>query len=1481
METTLGKVGLSKDEITVYSTIVKFGSRTIGQIQSYCKLSAEKIKGVLSNLVSQEYVKEIKAANPEGTNYYIPLPPQIKLTGDVAQRMDNELKSISDEVDADWQNAMKDLRAKLSNFHQQLSENSDQHRASVNSVSKQFLKTISNTVDEGTNDANETKSKISEETKSFVNSNTSNIDKSVTRIKENISSSFETTIQKVGEFHDTFKLKIEETYSTIEQEHYVRTQSKIDEIKESLETVITNFNEKLNLCNVLIEGKKVIINESTDASVKKLVSEIKKSNKEANGTVEATISKTIDEYKNTINDHNEKVNNILSSLNDELKGLEQKTSERIKDTINSSKDTAVNVLKENEEKFVELLNNARVLSVEKLGALIAQTEGKTTKMKTELSVSLSSYIDDFQKNSDSLLALLKDGIDEGFTAFETGLGQSISDLSTQITTLDESLEVFVTNFIKEILSQVEELSNDIIENLKKSLDDYTAFTIGQNEEVGSKIEEMNMMATVDFQETIQASSTKVKDAVKILNTDVDDALKKIKTKEKKYTSSVVNLINKSKDDFLAHLSDASTTFNETTSSSLEQLSESIDTYKQNLSEKMDTYDKSHSEYKDEFISHLKELKETVESDINQNVNDNKTAIKDLLTKKEEQFITDFDLFTEEYTKKGRDIRDEVPNLVQINYQESISQLQELKEKLHSTTQQIHHILEAITNLDEKKFRKLFDKNEAEEMIDTFDRFSREIPLLKERTGTTIDAMIQTFTESMESLTTDTFSKMNNQLDNLSNLNDTTAETIRSDMNKASDNLDSQFSESLKSMQSNIRESYTNYENAYLEMQKNHSIKLKDIIGSETENISEVLAGLNSAATGVVNSFKELEGEGSIPDLFTNFITDLSTLSDSFITAISTHVKNEKAKTKQMAVALNKDFSSLEKTLQKKMGDVFISISNMTTQVKDKAIGGLESLVNTSSENLSNLMLTSKESSEQLVNSKKQEMKNQVEESIQSLEATKAQILSSMTENNAEVVSNVQGTLKTNIDEHSELVQNTTSSMDETMKTLQAEFESVRNTIDTEIAVTLEEASTNYSQHTAKVVEIINELVDQEVEQFSADAGSLVGDLSVSPEQSSQLDEVSNQTKSALERITEDYPTWMQKDVNERVAMLKGVIDSYKTEVQGIIDDLYLSTSKDVEKTYDQTKESIEKGIITIQEEHEKENKDYQLNVSHQINSLVTNSDSNSAALVTNIQSTRDNLLETASSVQETTTSDIESLQKMAKEMLEGILETIINKLLKLNENALTISSSQEKYTKNLSSFKESYITGSLEKIEILEKSVSDKLKLVPLKLNEVLEATAESMKLIQNVLTLGKGIEPSPAEDLWIVTGTEQVNSALMGMLRHTKGKSTIVCPDISWVDISHIETFNRSLEVLSNEPEIPGDLKAALERREAQGIVKPVTVKKAPFKALYLGVRDGVEEGVIGSITKTGEPILMVTLNEILVEAIGKMVAQARLGQL
>ena len=143
------------------------------------------------------------------------------------------------------------------------------------------------------------------------------------------------------------------------------------------------------------------------------------------------------------------------------------------------------------------------------------------------------------------------------------------------------------------------------------------------------------------------------------------------------------------------------------------------------------------------------------------------------------------------------------------------------------------------------------------------------------------------------------------------------------------------------------------------------------------------------------------------------------------------------------------------------------------------------------------------------------------------------------------------------------------------------------------------------------------------------------------------------------------------------------------------------------------------------------------------------------------------------------------------------------------------------------------------------------------------------MKLIKNVLTLGSGIEPNPIEDMWIVTGQEQVDGTMMSLLRNTKSSATIICPRINWIDSEFIDTFARKLELVTNTTAHTDEDKAILSKLLGMG---NVVVKDDPNLTVMMATRDGIEEGFLGHKAPSGVPLLIVSFNEEMVREITKI---------
>ncbi|MHA1418471.1 MAG: helix-turn-helix domain-containing protein [Candidatus Heimdallarchaeaceae archaeon] len=1464
MESTLEKIGLSQDEIQVYSTVVQFGTRTIGQIQSYYKQSADVISSALGSLVTKGYIKEIKAKNTEGTSYFIPLPPQIKLTEDVSMRLENELKALSDDVKNDWNNTMKTFRGQLSSFHNQITESTDSHSQELSNISKQFLDTVSEVVSTGKNDVQETISKIKTDTGSITTTHSENLKKSVQRIQDNISSTFDTTIHRVGEHHESFKTKIQETYTNLETEHTARAKGQLDGIIEKVEGIKSNINMLLEQFNSKAGEKKSLIVENTSEVNKKLISDSKLITKESTTKSIETINKTITDYQTNLDEYQTKVQDILSSLNEELKKLENLTSARIKDAIEKAKESAVNVLQQNETQFQTLLSKIKILSVDKLGELISQTETKTAEMKNKLVGNLNDYLKDFKKNSASLLTLIQGGIDDGLNSFENTLSISIENVSDQIKT-----------FFEEIMGDFDVLKLSINEDLQKSLTDFVNLSSSQKEGMNKKIKELNSFLSNSIQESTLQSNTKMTDVATEINTEADKTLASIQKKEREYLKKLENDVLANQETMLSFLTNTVSAFELSSSEYVTDISSTIDKYSKNMNDRKMEFSDTHKEFKENYLSHLSDLKTAALSDIKENVDTNTNTVNNFMDTKNEEIKTRIVSFSEEFAKKGRDIRDEVPNLVQINYQSSLESVQELNDQFKASVAKLIEINEAFQDLDQKQLQKIFGKEAGPRMAHLIGTMSADINNLQYNTEGKIDEVIKTFTSSMESLSTDIFNKMNRRIENLSQLSESEVTSISQGIEEAKSEITNQLKESFNSMKESIKTTFTTFETSFTELQDTSTQALGSIVGNEFDSINSLKSKVDEATTSLTNNIKEVTAPEKVQDLYQGHVDSISKNSNFFVSNIVSLIDNEKEKIETSKATIIQRMNESEHEMSKILVDTIKELEKTNKLITDNATNSFQAIINKTGKYLDDVIKVGETvASDEEEEVEKTKMQLHIEEGLQGLLSSKGEIFSTMRVNNIEVMEKLQETIKTNISEHSTLVKSVSSSMDSNMKLLQSEFEGAKKALDTDVSVTLDEASVSYSQQTDVVSKEIQNFVDQEVEAFMENSEGLLADLSVSPEKASSLDNAIKQAKAELNKISEAYPEWLDSDNSKYASELTVAINNYHSQAQTILDELYEETKKDLEKVYANISSEYDKSITSVEEAFEKDGNDFKLNVSHQINSLVTSSDSNSSALVTNIQSTKDSLLDASSSVHSTVDADLKGVDKAVEDVFETFYGVIVEKMDKALDNSKASSSSKEEYTSKLQTFKEEFISNSLKEIDSVDANITGILKSIPSKIDIVLEATGESMKLLRSVLNLGKGVEPAPIEDIWLVHGREQTFSTMMSVLRNTKSSATIISPALSWIDAEFLDTYGRKLEIVTNTSVHTEADKAILDKLLGMG---NVIVKDDPQLTAYMGTRDGIEEGFLGHTTASGEPVVIATFNEDLVKEITKIYYEFR----
>jgi len=1421
------------------------------------------LNNVLSKLVERGYIKEIKAKNTEGTPYYIPLPPQIKITEDISLRLQKELTALSDDVKGDWNKTIQSFRTQLAAFHDKITENTDFHSKELSESSKQFLETISSIVTASKEEITEIVNKLISDAGVISKSQEEQLANSITRITENLSSVFDTTIHKIGEYHDSFKEKINETFSQLEQEHQTRVQEQLMGILDNVEKVKTSISELKDNFIENIVSKKNIVSQITDSSISSLSSKAKVLYSESKDKAKETIEKITGNFLTEVENYQLKINEILNTLNEELKKLEDVTTNRIKTAIEKSKQTAVNVLINNKDEFIDLLNKTKELSVKKLSEVISQTEANSQDMKIELGENLNSYLKDFEKNSDSLLKLLKEGIDNGFKQFETNLSNSIDNVSNQIKL-----------FINEILDNVIEMKDEVANELSNNYNEFQSLANTQKEKLAVQIQELNTFISLTLQETLKQGETKIKDVKKEIQKSATSSIKKVTEKETKAIETLETESQKKKEEISSILTETVSELKSSIDSSCTELEQFVTTYTTEMSNRKQEFESKNQEYSDSVISNLQDMKGSVIAEIEENVKENTSAVTDLLSQKEKKLRADLELFADEFAKRGRDIRDEVPNLVQINYQASLERVNELSDQLKLAINKIEDIVQNFQGLNEKQLQKVFGKEEGPRVAQLIGEITADINSLKSSSSSKIEEVKNTFSDSMSNLSNDIFVRMNQKLDELSSF----TQGYLTDLNKSFDEsktmIEEGFSTSLSNMKNKILETYEEQENSFNEIQKTNVKGLLEIIGREVEDIAKVKENFDEYSSGFFTRVSELLDESLLENIYDNYQNVFQTNTKSFVKDIIDVLEKEQSKTAGSYDSIIKSLAQVEKDLSKKIDKTFKDLEKVNKTIHDKPLADLSVAITRSQEFLDNLVKMNQptenvEGEENEQEQKKSQMYVHIENGLEELQNSKNGILDLMKNNNEEVLKNLHSTLQTSITEHSKLVKSLTNAIDENMAKLQTEFDQAKNTLDSEVAVTLDEAADNYEKQTENVSGEISKLIDSEIQQFLESSKSLLSELNISPDRDSLLGEIINTTKENFEQVSVNYPRWIIEDNEKYSNEMNSIIADFQNETQAVVNDLYTDVKKDLETIYDKVSNQLANDSTKIQEVFEREKNDYQLNVSHQINSLTTNSDSNSSTLVTNIQGTKANLIETASSVQNTLGSELANFENTTKDLFNNFLSKTIEKLEQTLGESKAIENLKQEYVGKLQGFKEDFIKDTQKEVEVVDTDITGMLKSIPSKIDVVLEATGESMNLLKNVLSLGKGIEPNPIEDIWVVSGKEQVASSMMALLYHTKSSATVVTPRLNWVSIDFLDSFTRKMEIVTNTQEHNEEDKKVLNKMLEMG---NITVKDAPGLTVMMGTRDGIEEGFLGHVTMSGEPVLVVTLNEEMVKEITKI---------
>ncbi len=1466
LDATLKDLGLKEEEIQVYSTIIQFGYRTLGQIQVYYDQSSDVIMGALKSLIERGYIKEIKAENQQATPYYIPLPPQIKLTEDVSLRLKNELRKTSDGVLDEWKRTIDTLSSNLNNLNNAIITNSDKHASEVKKHTKSYLDNISSTIDENKQRITEIKNKLLEESSSLLSTNIETFNKSIQRMDENTTKSFDTTITKIGAFHENFKTKIESTYTEIEEKHKERVHSELSDIKQKIDEIQTKIQTLQEEYNTLFNEKKDLIQENTNDTFNELKLDSERVGKEAKTLAQQTINTTVENYKQQIKQYQQNVKEILSSLNDELKNLEIQTTTRIESSIEKSKNIAVERLKENETNFVELVNRTKDMAVKSLGSIITDTKTKSVSMKNELTVSLSGYLEDFKTNSDNLLDMLKEGLTKGVNELEKGLNKSVTTLSNNIMELNNTLEEFITAYITNVFTDIDNLNSGIIENLNTGLESFKQASSETLQTTEKKVLDLQESFTSTLAQSIDKNKANLGKAKSDIIEKQNQSISSIEKISTSYSNAMDEKIKEKQTALFKVLLDASSSFNEMGKQNIQALAEKVEGYTSLVETELENFDNIHEDFKNNFQNNLTELKTSVISDISNNISSNSENIKQKIREKEEEYVQNYSLIIDEFLKEGRDVRDDVPNTVELSYQATMDRLNELENKMKRFLEKLNDVLSVFDSFDytDKKvqnaLKTVMEKEDAELFGDKYEILRSEYQLIERETNQKMTSILSTLMANKEAITSNVFQNMNKHLDDLTEKKDAAIQELGKVVTKSETELDQSFNHTLKSMKTHINKAYDEYSESFNQIQETHTTKMKELIGRDEEAVKESYSQLESSTNNVIEAVGSLAESEDIKTFFTELNKDGKEIINLVSKENTKLIKGEQKAVKGLLETIKTQIDTFNQSVSGNMTEVSTELSKANKSLNKKGVSLLNSAIEKATQEIDGKITQSKAKTNEMVEAKKVEIKEKVETGINSLKTEKEQILGIIKNSTQNVSASIEETIKTKIDEHSILVTDLTSSMDSTMESLENELDNAKKALDEDISVTLDKASNQFSQHTERVSQDISTLIKEQKEVFSTDSEEIMAEISIGPEKSSLLDKETEKIETELDNLIKSYPNNFEEEHKAYMSSTKENLIQYQEQIQSILNQVIEKVKKDLDGTYSTKAQNLEETKTSLDEIFEKTINDFGLNVQHQTSSLVTASDTNSSSLVTNIQGTRDTLLDATGTVKTNVTKDLKSFEKLAHEYAKEMHVTETEQLDTLVKEVTEVKKDQKTYVNSLMTHKEQFVKTSQGEVTKLETNVKKELQNIPNRIGSTLDAIDESMVLMKQVLSLGGGIEPKPVEDTWIISGEKEVTASMMGMLKDVKTKANIIAPEFSWADEKWIGTFTGRLEVYTDKDKLSPNLTEILNKPKDRGTI---VVNDFPDAPVMIGIRDGGEQGFIGHRTKSGDLVLIMSVNE------------------
>jgi len=925
-----------QDELGIYLDLIKYGPKTISELQLLYNKSDEELNNAINNLEKMGLIRIIDS-------HYIPIP---------------QLKPFLDEISGGISSLKKnidDILASIKNFESKLFALSSEIKVKVQQLVKDYYNDISEEIDKISSDIDSSLNSSLEIMRSTISKTVNDMNDIITDFKK-YNESLELTISELDLIKERVLKKavseIKEKVSMTIAELLSYMKKNLGELNDNLnafrDVVSTELDKLLNMFHTHYSRLLESIN-GIKVSIVDLLKDQKSDIEEASSLISQELKQQIDALVEKVHLLNKEISKFLSTFLSDLKeGMERFSSNAkrritaLEDSLGSILDTSidnyaqklqvqVNSIKDN---LIRILNGIQInfdISRKGIGEKLSKS---SLEIKDKVASTLTKTTEDIANNINKINELISEKLMSINSLFSEIFEQSVNTLLEITKSYEEIIIQELESLYKEILTERKEILDKINQNLVNLSEKITSlhsaleeYEISMEKEAASKLNTHldEIMGKIDglVQDYAIKMEGEINNFSKRIVNEISRIIAKTLLKSKKEKELLAKNMKEISNelDVLDNITkkleiDLSGKENE----ALSELISRINSIKKRAKRMTLNIERSGRVNEDELVKikenvvilmddaakrYTKEILSTLLTSI-------KTALKNYLNARVEELI-------KIYGEKLKDFREKFK--MEINWiTASLSNLSsELKSEIERGDQAIFGIFDAISRRSIGIGRKVISERES------------EVELLQNKVRSELSLMSKEISELLQQNTSAITSEFKEISQDISSIVDNVSKEIESTLNKLIEGALNRLDSAQQEMLLNLDGVTTSLRGTLDEFRKSVITEANQVIEKTSELLERYYQTFESKTVKSLESVKS-NVDMVIEDMISTIDTNMGLINNKLIERLS-KLANETSNYTQL---INKDFSSFLNQAEKQYNEKKSLIDETKNNVLNKA-----------------------------------------------------------------------------------------------------------------------------------------------------------------------------------------------------------------------------------------------------------------------------------------------------------------------------------------------------------------------------------------------------------------------------------------------------------------------------------------------------------------------------------------------------------------